>query len=466
MNHIKPIIKSALWLLPLLCALPFISCSFEDDLDMCTSGNATLQVTVSAREEGDLNSRATYETGTTSEFMHDLCVLFVNTDNKVVLKLKPDLTNNTAAQTGDLKIWTSEEINLDAGTYTVYAFANINDTYYPSWSNTIANLQEESELKAEIINGIILENPAGKIDFTNSQYIPMSAKIEQLSVTKGTRSISIGLDRLVSKVRATVLGEKGIKVSQFTFSGYADKVSLLAGTELPTDTKYDLKHTANLTDNNTLTASGDATKGSLTLPDFYVNETRDGHAFGVTVTTTDGVTYKARTQTQKLPRNYIFPLTLTLNETNIDFEISAWMPPIGIYPVNYTITTEGNYKIDMFSMVYKFTIKPTGLDNTNSTNVSYSWNWNNDMPITLPSGATSPVVTTDNTLSVECNLTSEIGNQYPLSVDAQWDTNNNTYYRTYNIIINVTDDLANTSGATTRVTSTITPEVVYLFLTK
>lgn len=71
-----------LWLLPWLCAVPLASCSFDDDIDQGGDGTATLQLSITAREEGDLNTRAD-EVGTNGEYMHNLCVLIVGGNNVV-----------------------------------------------------------------------------------------------------------------------------------------------------------------------------------------------------------------------------------------------------------------------------------------------------------------------------------------------------------------------------------------------
>ena len=47
------IYKAMFWLLPWLCAVPLASCSFDDDIDTGDDGTATLQLSITAREEGE-----------------------------------------------------------------------------------------------------------------------------------------------------------------------------------------------------------------------------------------------------------------------------------------------------------------------------------------------------------------------------------------------------------------------------
>lgn len=65
MNKIKQhIYKAMLWLLPWMCAVPLASCSFDDDIDTGDdNAPAMLQLSITAREEGDLNTREGTEVG-------------------------------------------------------------------------------------------------------------------------------------------------------------------------------------------------------------------------------------------------------------------------------------------------------------------------------------------------------------------------------------------------------------------
>ena len=146
MNKIKQhIYKAMFWLLPWLCAVPLASCSFDDDIDQGDdNAPAMLQLSITAREEGDLNTREGTEVGQNSEYMHNLLVLFIQ-NGKVVKKFLPDLSNDEAAKVGNLKTWTSENFTLTLGTYTVYAFANI-DTYYDGQWGSLTGLGDGESL--------------------------------------------------------------------------------------------------------------------------------------------------------------------------------------------------------------------------------------------------------------------------------------------------------------------------------
>lgn len=434
--------KPALRLLPWLGLTALTGCSMDDDLGDCTSGTSALQVTVSARQEGDLNARAT-EGGQDGEFMRDLCVLFVQ-DNVVKLKLQPDLSGDDSAQKGNLQAWTSGEQNgLEAGTYTVYAFANISD-YYDKWS-------EGGTLSGDALpENIVIEDPAGNLDFENGKFIPMSAK-EEITITAATRSVSIGLDRLVAKVRMTVgtTSQEDVTVKNVTFSGYADKVSLIEDVSISSTPLRDKKY--EYTEEFHISASQDKA-----IQDFYVNETCQGAPFTISVTTTEnqGVTYLATTTRTDLPRNSIYPLTLNLNDSELSITAEVYLLAIGASVEDCEVEpvegTQGTYRLRI----------PYGglfhLQLNNTTDITYDatgCSWQNDPANTLvalkqeyegeqPGELPEDQGTVTGTSVWGYNSAAEIAGEYPIYLTAKWTDDSNNFTRKYTILI-VPEDMFN-----------------------
>lgn len=436
MNPLKSIMKPALRLLPWLGLAALTGCSMDDDLGDCTSGTSALQVTVSARQEGDLNARAT-EGGQDGEFMHDLCVLFVQ-NNTVKLKLQPDLSNDASATAGNLENWTSGEQFLEAGTYTVYAFANTNIDYaYQNWVEDAAMPKAPED--------IVLTDPAGELNSDTRQYIPMAAK-ETVEITAATRSVSIGLDRLVAKVRMTVstTSQDPVTVKNVTFSGYADQVSLIKDADMtPPDRDLSYSYeTENLTINNSK---------SKNIPDFYVNETRTGAPFSISVTTTEnqGVTYLATTTRKDLPRNSIYPLTLNLNQSELNITAEVYLVPIGAAVEDCKVEpVEGEQD------TYRLRIPAGGLFKMqlNSRNgITYDaggCSWENDpankyIALTT-SGNTEAggVPSVTGTTVWGYSSASNIYDEYPIYLTAKWTDGTNNFTRKYTILI-ATEDMFN-----------------------
>lgn len=433
MNPLKHIMKSALYLLPWLGLTALTGCSWEEDPATCLPETTSLQVTVSARQEGDLNSRAD-ENAKEGEFMHDLCVLFVQ-NNTVKLKLQPDLSNDASATAGNLENWTSGEQFLEAGTYTVYAFANTNIDYaYQNWV--------EDAAMPEAPEGIVLTDPAGELNSGTRQYIPMAAK-ETVEITAATRSVSIGLDRLVAKVRMTIgtTSQENVTVTNVTFSGYADKVSLIQGEDIEVD------RTGSYSSNEEIPINNSESKK---IEDFYVNETPQGAPFSISVTTDEnqGVTYLATTKLDNLPRNSIYPLTLNLNDSELELSPAAYLQVTGVpaYDVKYGVDEqEGVYIFGITNGSY-LTIVPTIRGAQGTPQFTWDVSSNNPAGIGFPDKEEAesvglPPLAESGLL---CNISAgyEYDNKrYMLTLHAVWTENDDhEYNRTYNIIVETSQD--------------------------
>lgn len=437
MNKIKQhIYKAMLWLLPWMCAVPLASCSFDDDIDTGDdNAPAMLQLSITAREEGDLNTREGTEVGQNSEYMHNLLVLFIQGD-KVVKKFLPDLSNDEAAKVGNLKTWTSESFTLTPGTYTVYAFANIDSYFSTAWSSLTGLGDGESltEKGIDIDNIVLEDNPASKLDLL-TYFIPMSAK-EEVTVTRSTRNISIGLDRLVTKIRMSITGKPNTKVTALSFGGYADKITLFSDKTL---------EGATYTTTKTITVPEGGwsldNDGKLTIPDFYVNSSPDGHPFNVSVTTDEmnGITYEATTSRDELPRNSIFPLTLQLNDYGLDLAAQCWVSPIGSLPVEVSVGfTQDTYEITVpEGCQFEFTVNGINGATAGVTDLSCTWNMPDGVSGIAFDGETKQRVTT-----VKGHVTASAGKTFDLSLLVTWKDNGATYNRTYTVKV-VTDDITN-----------------------
>jgi hypothetical protein len=431
-----------LWLLPWLCAVPLASCSFDDDIDQGGDGTATLQLSITAREEGDLNTRAD-EVGTNGEYMHNLCVLIVDGTKVVTKKLLPntddEFAGNTAAQQGNLKSWVSDPFTLPEGTYTVYAFANI-DTYYDNLWGSLTGLQSGASLTTlnVDIDNIVLEDPAAKLNFAEGKFIPMSAK-QTVVVTAATKSISIGLDRLVSKIRMSISGKANTKVTALSFGGYADKITLFSEKPLEGEA-YTTTKNITVPGDGTLKADGTGTTGTLVIPDFYVNSSPADHKFNVSVTTDEmnGITYEATTSRGELPRNSIFPLTLQLNDYGLDLAAQCWVSPIGSLPVEVSVGfTQDTYEITVpEGCQFEFTVNGINGATAGVTDLSCTWNMPDGVSGIAFDGATTGVTT------VKGHVTASAGKTFDLSLLVTWKDNGATYNRTYTVKV-LTDDITN-----------------------
>lgn len=435
----------ARFLLPLLWAAVLTGCmnDYADDVPD-PSAPATLQLQLVAEQEGDLNeTRATNEAGTDGEYMSkEICVLIVDGNGTVVKKFLPtdELQANTDAQRGNLRDWTSERFELAPGTYQIYAFANWSTAGNTALNGFVGIEQGENlnSLAAENptidINNIVLDDPASQLDFNNAnvdsrRFIPMSAK-QEVTVTSATRSIDIGLDRLVSKVRISInpANLDGAALQSLTFSGVGDRVGLFKDQTVEVD--RDKTYTVDLTDLQT------GTDGSYHVPDFYVNATEDKtQTFKVQLATSQyqGTVYEARTARTDLPRNAIYPINLSFNNYVPALEMHAWLSPIGSFPAEVRVTWDNSYEVDLPEGC-QFAFSATGLaTGGNVTNVTCAW--------TIPAAAQryADFESGEDETTVKGHITAQAGLSFPLQLYIQWDEGGQHYARTYTITVSVGD---------------------------
>lgn len=438
MNKIKQhIYKAMFWLLPWLCAVPLASCSFDDDIN--TGGDnapATLQLSITAREEGDLNTRVGTEVGQDNEYMHNLLVLFIQ-NGKVVKKFLPDLRYDEAAKVGNLKTWESEKFTLAPGTYTVYAFANI-DTYYDEHWGSLTGLEENAQIPDGVdIDNIVLEdNPASKLDFV-TYFIPMSAK-EDVTVTSDTRKVSIGLDRLVSKIRMSITGKPDTKVTALSFGGYADKIGLFSDTPV-NNMQYTCKHIVlNGEESQSIQLNDD---GTYQFADFYVNSSPNNSGYTVTLETDEknGTTYTATTARTELPRNSIYPLSLNLTGYDVTLDLHCWVSPIGNVPIEVELSPNPDYYTCTIpeGCQFEFTVGVTPSGTTTIEKLKSAWTFDKESVTGLAFDNY-----TEGDTTVKGHVTASAGKTFNLTFDVTWTAAGNNFERKYNVII-TTDDITN-----------------------
>lgn len=420
LNHLP---KRAAWLL-LFCVTAFAACTQDDAADggpveVCLSISAGQPETLPARQAADGT-----EEGRTHEYMHELCVFIVDADGKIEHRVLPDLSGDADAATGDLKEWTSYPIQLTQGAKTLYAFANWSTAADDEWTQLV-HQTEGAPFDVDLLNRIELDDPAAKIDFDAGRYIPMAATTTA-TVTATTRELSIGLDRLVSKLRLTARLDEGVGIRGCTFEGVASACRLL-GTDAAGS------RTVSYTLTNPTQVAGD-----YVFPDVYVNATYGTEPFAVTLVTDEnaGTTYTARTARTDLPRNSIYPLHLTLSQLVPSVVVRSWVSPIGSYPVE----VETHFDADAFTVELaegsQFAFSINGINGADgATDVSATWR----LPDTTPAGVVFDGTTSDD-LTVKGHLTTlPLGSTFTLGVDVSWTDGGRSYERHYTITVRIID---------------------------
>ena len=447
----RHILRYALAAVPLACVALLSSCAFDDDAaDGCPDPNApaTVRISVSAGEPGDLNgTRAGDDVNADKqEFMHTLYLCILDEQGYVQEMFHAEdgslqnlIVSEPAAATGDIFNWTSDEFTLPVGTYTIYAFANV-DGYIGENDqkqnvDVMGYLQDQFKMGGGVrtdLPSFRLNDPAGKINFNGGMFIPMSAK-KTITITSNTRDISIGLDRLVSKVRITVPDNQYVSTnSTITFSGYSENVPLLGAD----NGGYG---DAQLYGGRTATTNKMPFNQPGDVVSFYVNETNTGAPFTVTFNTGksgngDISTYVAKTQRTNIPRNSIYPLSLTFPEFGFSLEPTAWLYVTGEpYAVYYKVE-ENVLTVELATGSY-FNFTPSNVtDNDGEHQAIWSW--------TVPEQQYNGLnIQTNQDGVIEGNVPAGneyIGYKYTLYLNGKWTNNDgNSFDRTYTVIVNV-----------------------------
>lgn len=440
----RHLLRATLAALPLACAAVLSSCAFDDDVAECPDPNApaTVRVSVSAGEPGDLNgTRAGDDVNADEhEFMHTLYLYIVDESGVVKKAFLNPLADYDLAKTGDLTNWDSEEFTLTPGDYTIYAFSNIDkyegetnnasDNGY-DFINTVFHEGYQTQNGGDVEEFRLLD-PASKIDFANGMYIPMSAK-KTITVTPNTSDISIGLDRLVSKVKITVPEDNQYigTSSTIQFSDYAKNVPLLGA-----DGGY-----------GSAELYGKRTAASKAMPfyppgdvvSFYVNETNAGDPFTVTLSTGnsgngDVSAYVAKTQRTDIPRNSIYPLSLTFPDFGFNLTPTAWLYVTGVpYAVYYSVE-ENAFKVEIATGSF-FNLAPGNVTDGDGEHQA-TWTW------TVPEQQYEGLnIQTNQDGVIEGNVPAGneyIGYKYTLHLNGKWTDNaGHSFDRSYTVVVDV-----------------------------
>lgn len=437
----------------LCCAALLASCYSEDEMDGCfpaapEGGKATVRIGVTAERSGSAPSvkAGSDQNAQSGEYIHQLCVLIVdNTTNTLEWKFLSDPSRDdefaagSAAEGGNLESWTSEPIEISTGQKTIYAFANWEGVQNDDW-NELIGLAENTVLPTTPAS-IVIADPASTIRLGQEPYyyIPMSGSIAA-TVTANTGTISLPVDRLVSRVRLSLQLPEGVTLGQdasLEFAGCAANVGLFR--ELTSDTEaraHDAYRFPIATDGGSTGAQ------TLTVPDFYVNETMLSQPFTVTLHTgnTTGagiVDYTAQTALTNLPRNSIYPLTLSLSDTELGLTAQAWLSPIGVLPVEIAVEADAaTYSVTGICVgaQFDFTIGSITHGQQQYTPTSVVWTLPAGQEgISLDEGATE---VTHETVSGYISADDRyIGEDRTLQVQVTWQEGGKTYERVFNVVI-------------------------------
>lgn len=333
--------------------LTFAACSPDSDASdpgSTTNKTYTLHFNLSPVSGSSASSRAetytagspnTWEDGSKEENMKSWTVVFVKSDGTVAKVVKQPSVDEGKDKEDDVTV-----SGLEAGTYSVYSFANISDTELGTITEGSRSPDFDSQSFA--VNGNDMDIKANGIPMSNKQEVTIGSdgqpNVKQLYVVRMLSKITLkfrnmtGGDITVNKV----------SISDITSNPATgtENVKLLPATPVSSE---NVAQTPNLVDNairddftHTITSGLTVAKNATDYDtdnsrsvSFYVNESRAGNTypyFVVTLETNVGSQrYFMYTDWNQIARNDHHVLKLALSDYKLRLKVEDFSA-IGMYP--------------------------------------------------------------------------------------------------------------------------------------
>lgn len=187
------------------------------DIDENTELEA-VTIRIGAAETAETKAMHGDENAVEGEFIHSLHLFIVGHDETkgdtiakhiTVTPASEDLTaeQQAEAEIGNLPQY-STTIDIMPGTYTFYAFANMEYAMISENENMETKLSDLIEGGTWTdLSSVVINNPAANVDIASGNYIPMSVS-QTFDLSADGQRISLSLVRLVAKVRATLTNKQ------------------------------------------------------------------------------------------------------------------------------------------------------------------------------------------------------------------------------------------------------------------
>ena len=363
-----------------------------------SSGNArvTLRIATDNAISDNASTRAWEDSENAkadrTEMMYSWHVILVDASNKVVFKKSSTTVANANAEIDIVE----ENLELAAGTYTAYSFANIPVSSLPAAINKEVGAEFSSADVTALANATYTVNGNGFTPSSN-QGIPMSNK-QTLNITASDTEKDLIVIRMLAKMEVSFENKTGADatVQSFTISDITTNAannlkllpSLTSGANtmdaVHGDIQPNLNTSATASDYTVVVNKTIANNAKETVT-FYINESAtpsnaDGLFYlTVKMNNTDyryalinqiGKTSADNDAWHYIARNDYRILPIVLDEYKLEL-IPYDFPPIGVYPVSVR-----EIESDLYEMTFHdyghFHLVPKVTKTSNSTIVDYS----------------------------------------------------------------------------------------------
>lgn len=238
--------RSIIYSLFLACVLSlWIGCTSEEIIERSGKGETvtvTLALSAVPMTEGDSGLQTKSETeevfeAEKSELMYSATVFLCDSKGKIVKKVSVEDLEDT-----DNYFFVNDTVRLEKDevdeAYTLYGFANCEG--YSEELDKVLGLKEYETMPENVTgNTMVIEDPAGKIDFGKKKYIPMTGfqKVTIETNREEPQKISVAVDRLVSKAKFEIIYPAGqddsdsVTIDSLELEGNTVQVPLFSKTE-------------------------------------------------------------------------------------------------------------------------------------------------------------------------------------------------------------------------------------------
>mgnify|MGYP000634798802 CR=1 FL=1 len=333
--------------------LIFAACSPDSDASdpgSTTNKTYTLHFNLSPVSGSSASSRAetytegspnTWEDGSKEENMKSWTVVFVKSDGTVAKVVKQPSVAEGKDKEDDVTV-----SGLEAGTYSVYSFANISDTELGTI--TEGSRSPDFDSKSFAVNGNDMDIKANGIPMSNKQEVTIGSNgqpdVKKLYVVRMLSKITLKFRNMTGEDIIV----KNVSISDITSNPAAgtENIKLLPKTSV---SSANVAQTPNLVENAKSDEFTHAITSGLTVDktatdydtdnsrsvSFYVNESQAGNAypyFVVTLETNVGSQrYFMYTDWNQIARNDHHVLKLALSDYKLRLKVEDFSA-IGMYP--------------------------------------------------------------------------------------------------------------------------------------
>ena len=328
-----------------------------------------------------------------TEMMYSWHVVLVDANNKVVFKK----SNTTVANDNAEIDVVAENLELAAGTYTAYNFANIPESSLPTAIKKDVGSDFSSDDATALANATYTVNGNGFEPSANNG-IPMSNK-QTLNITASDTEKDLIVIRMLAKMEVSFENKTGADatVQSFTISDITTNAannlkllpSLTSGANTMDAVHGDIQpnlYTSATASDYTVVVNKTIANNATETVTFYINESatpsNEDELFYLTVKMNDtdyryalissqsADDTKANYKWNYIARNDYRILPIVLDEYKLEL-IPYDFPPIGVYPVSVR-----EIESDLYEMTFHdyghFHLVPKVTKTSNSTTVDYS----------------------------------------------------------------------------------------------